>query len=342
MPPVFRFAPSPNGYLHLGHALSALINADMARASGGRLLLRIEDIDAARCRPEYEAAIDEDLAWLGIEWEKPVRRQSEHDADYRAALDRLDAMGLVYPSFESRAEIAMMVAGREARGPWPRDPDGVPHYPGTAKTLPASERARRMASGEPYALRLDMEAAIASFAHFTSPLEGEVDHRSFSGGGREGGEQKTNSEILYTPFPIPPPQGGRKESVGRTSSLSWSESGAGPNGETGLIAADPAAWGDVILARKDTPTSYHLAVVVDDAAQGVTDVVRGCDLFHATSVHRLLQVSLGLPQPRYRHHRLVLDADGRKLSKSTAATGLRELRAQGLAPADVRRLVGLA
>jgi len=288
-PPVFRFAPSPNGYLHLGHALSALINADLARASGGRLLLRIEDIDATRCRPEYETAIYEDLAWLGIEWEKPVRRQSEHFGDYRAALDRLDAMGLIYPSFESRAEIAMMVAGREARGPWPRDPDGVPHYPGAAKALLPAERARRMASGEPYALRLDMRAACA-----------------------------------------------------RPGALAWEETGAGPNGETGAIAADPAAWGDVILARKDTPASYHLAVVVDDAAQGVTDVVRGCDLFHATSVHRLLQSLLGLPQPRYRHHRLILDADGRKLSKSTAATGLRELRARGLGPNDVRRLVGLA
>ena len=288
-PPVFRFAPSPNGYLHLGHALSALINADLARESDGRLLLRIEDIDATRCRPEYEAAIYEDLAWLGLDWEIPVRRQSEHFDDYRAALAKLEAMGLIYPSFESRAEIAMMVAGREARGSWPRDPDGAPHYPGAAKTLPASERARRMASAEPYALRLDMQGAL-----------------------------------------------------GRVGPLTWDESGAGPKDETGLIAADPAAWGDVILARKDTPASYHLAVVVDDAAQGVTDVVRGHDLFHATGVHRLLQTLLGLPAPRYRHHRLVLDAEGRKLSKSTAATGLRELRAQGLMPADIRRLIGLA
>jgi glutamyl-Q tRNA(Asp) synthetase len=287
MPPVFRFAPSPNGYLHLGHALSALINADMARAAGGRLLLRIEDIDAARCRPEYEAAIYEDLAWLGIEWEQPVRRQSEHTDDYRAALARLDAMGLVYPSFESRAEIAMMVAGRDAKGHWQRDPDGVPLYPGNAKTLTTAERERRMAS-EPYALRLDMQAALV-----------------------------------------------------RAGALSWQETGAGPAGETGTIAGDPAAWGDVILARKDAPTSYHLAVVVDDAAQGVTDVVRGHDLFHATSVHRLLQALLGLPGPRYHHHRLILDADGKKLSKSTAATGLRELRAAGASPADIRRRVGL-
>lgn len=287
-PPVFRFAPSPNGYLHLGHALSVLLNADMARAMGGRLLLRIEDIDETRCRPEYEHAIYEDLAWLGIAWEQPVRRQSEHFDDYRAALGKLDAMGLIYPSFESRTEIAALVAAREAKGPWPRDPDGAPLYPGVAKTISADECRRRLASGAPYALRLDMAGALTKVA-----------------------------------------------------SLSWNEAGAGPAGETGTVKADPAAWGDVILARKDTPTSYHLAVVVDDAAQGVTDVVRGQDLFHATSVHRLLQVLLGLPAPRYHHHRLVLDADGRKLSKSTRATGLRELRAQGLAPADIRRRVGL-
>ncbi len=286
-PPVFRFAPSPNGYLHLGHALSALINADMARAAGGRLLLRIEDIDAGRCRPEYEEAIYEDLSWLGIVWEEPVRRQSAHFDDYRVALAKLDAMGLTYPSFESRAEIAMMVAGREAKGPWPRDPDGAPLYPGNAKALPPAERARRMAV-EPYALRLDMMAALD-----------------------------------------------------RAGALTWRETGAGPDGETGSIAADPAIWGDVILARKDAPASYHLAVVVDDAAQGVTDVVRGQDLFHATGVHRLLQALLGYPAPHYHHHRLILGADGKKLSKSTAATGLRELRAAGVSPADIRRRVGL-
>jgi glutamyl-Q tRNA(Asp) synthetase len=285
MPPVFRFAPSPNGYLHLGHALSALLNADLARAAGGRLLLRIEDIDEARCRPEFEAAIYEDLAWLGIAWEQPVRRQSEHYDDYRAALAKLEGQGLIYPSFESRAEIAALVAEREAKlqGVWPRDPDGAPLYPGDAKAMSPAERAARIAAGGPYALRLDMPAAIA-----------------------------------------------------RAGKLTWTESGEG------AVTADPAAWGDVSLARKDTPTSYHLAVVVDDAAQGVTDVVRGRDLFHATGVHRLLQALLGLPAPRYHHHRLILDADGRKLSKSTAATGLRELRAQGAGPADIRRLVGLA
>jgi len=286
MPPVFRFAPSPNGYLHLGHALSALLNADMARAAGGRLLLRIEDIDATRCRPEYETAIAEDLAWLGLAWEQPVRRQSEHFAEYRAALSRLDAMGLVYPSFETRAGIARLVA---ARGPdWPRDPDGAPLYPGDDKRLSRAERARRIGSGEPYALRLDMTAALK-----------------------------------------------------RAGKLTWHETGQGPAGETGVIAAKAAAWGDVILARKETPTSYHLAVVADDAAQGVSHVVRGRDLFHATSVHRVLQALLGLPQPVYHHHRLVLDADGRKLSKSTLATALRDWRDRGLTAADVRQAVGL-
>ena len=190
MPPVFRFAPSPNGYLHLGHALSGLLNADMARATGGRLLLRIEDIDTARCRPQYETAIYEDLAWLGLAWERPVRRQSECYDDYRDALGRLEAMGLVYPSFESRADIARLVAARETIGPWPRDPDGAPLYPGDAKTMSAPDRKRRMDAGEPYALRLDMQAALS-----------------------------------------------------RAGKLMWAETGAGPNGETGAIAVNPAVWG---------------------------------------------------------------------------------------------------
>jgi glutamyl-Q tRNA(Asp) synthetase len=283
---VFRFAPSPNGYLHLGHALSALRNFDLARAAGGRLLLRIEDIDAARCRPDYEQAIYDDLAWLGITWEQPVRRQSAHFDEYGAALARLDAMGLVYPSFESRGEIARLVAARETHAPWPRDPDGAPLYPGDARALAPSERRRRMEAGDPYALRLDMAAAIA-----------------------------------------------------RTGALSWGETGA--ESEAGSVAAAPQMWGDVVLARKETPTSYHLAVVVDDARQGVTHVVRGQDLFWSTSVHRVLQALLDLPAPSYHHHRLILDAEGKKLSKSTRATALRALRESGATAADIRRMVGL-
>ena len=288
MPPVFRFAPSPNGYLHLGHAFSALLNFELARRSGGRLLLRIEDIDQTRCKREYEDAIYQDLAWLGIAWERPVRRQSEHLEEYSKALEKLEALGLVYPSFESRAEIARLVEQREADGGWPRDPDGAPLYPGGAKRLSLEERARLIESGAPYALRLDTEAAIA-----------------------------------------------------RAGDLTWIERGYGPDGETGQIAARPHAWGDVVLARKEMPTSYHLSAVVDDALQGVTDVVRGEDLFHATSVHRLLQHLLGLPQPVYRHHRLIRDGGGLKLSKSGQATGLRELRAAGATPADIRCKVAL-
>jgi glutamyl-Q tRNA(Asp) synthetase len=286
-PPVFRFAPSPNGYLHLGHALSALLNFEMARAAGGRLLLRIEDIDATRCRREFETAIYEDLAWLGISWDAEVVRQSEHFDDYRDALARLDAQGLIYPAFESRAEIAALVGAAPG---WPRDPDGAPLYPGTARARPPAERARRIAAGEQYALRLDMAAALA-----------RVD----------------------------------------PARLRWSESGAGPAGESGEVAAAPARWGDAVLGRKETPTSYHLAVVVDDARQGVTHVVRGRDLFWSTAIHRLLQVLLDLPTPLYHHHRLVLDAGGRKLAKSTDSTALRMLRRDGVTAADIRRLVGL-
>ena len=288
LPPVFRFAPSPNGHLHLGHAYSALLNFDLAGQTGGRFLLRIEDIDATRCKPEFENAIYQDLAWLGITWENPVRRQSEHLADYRAALETLSAQGLVYPGFESRAEIARLVAQREANGPWPRDPDGAPHYPGSARWLSPAERAQLLQSDAPCAQRLDMAAACA-----------------------------------------------------RAGDLGWIERGEGPDGETGPVAARPQAWGDVILARKETPTSYHLSVVIDDALQGVTEVVRGQDLFWSTSLHRLLQRLLGLPQPAYRHHRLLRDDAGQKLSKSTASTGLRELRAEGATPADIRRLIGL-
>ena len=290
--PTFRFAPSPNGYLHLGHAFSALLNFDMARKAGGRFLLRIEDIDTARCRPEYETAIYEDLAWLGVEWETPVWRQSEHMKDYRAAVKLLEDRRLAYPSFETRAEIAHMVADRESFARWPRDPDGAPLYPGLAKTIPDAERQSRIASGEPYAMRLDTSKAM----DWTGPL---------------------------------------------TGALTWTETGTGPSGETGMVAAVPEAWGDFIIGRKETPTSYHLSVVLDDAAQGVTDVVRGQDLFWATSAHRLLQSLLDKPAPRYHHHALILDDEGRKLSKSTQATGLRELRKNGATAADIRKMVGL-
>jgi len=288
-PPVFRFAPSPNGYLHLGHAFSALLNFDLAREVEGQFLLRIEDIDPTRCRREFEIAIYEDLAWLGISWETPVRRQSEHFDAYRKAVEQLMAQGLLYPSFESRAEITRLVAEREAAGPWPRDPDGAPLYPGAARSLPAPEQQRLIKAGAPYALRLDMAAARA-----------------------------------------------------RANHLTWTEQGEGPAGERGTMTARPEAWGDVILARKETPTSYHLSVVIDDALQGVTDVVRGQDLFWSTSVHRLLQELLGIASPTYRHHRLIRDSAGQKLSKSTKATALRELRAGGATPADIRRLVGLS
>jgi glutamyl-Q tRNA(Asp) synthetase len=285
---ILRFAPSPNGYLHLGHAYSALLNYDMARERGGRLLLRIEDIDASRSRPEYEAAIYEDLAWLGIAWERPVRRQSAHFDDYQAAIGKLDAQGLLYPSFESRGEIAALVAERERHAAWPRDPDGAPIYPGRARKLAPAERGRRIAAGEPYALRLAMDAAVA-----------------------------------------------------RAGVLAWDETGLGPHGQTGRVTAAPQMWGDVVLARKDMPTSYHLAVTVDDALQGVSDIVRGQDLFWSTSIHRLLQALLGLPEPSYHHHKLILDANGNKLSKSEQAKSLRELRAAGMGLVDIRRMVGL-
>lgn len=289
-PPVFRFAPSPNGLLHLGHALSAALNHDLAKAANGRFLLRIEDIDQTRCHQEFEAAIYEDLAWLGLDWERPVRRQSEHLDAYASALQRLDMLGVIYPSVMTRGEIKAAVAEAEAGGQaWPRDPDGSPLYPGRERELPPAERAALTASGKAYAWRLDMRKAVA--------LLGE-DH------------------------------------------LTWAESGHGPEGETGTIIADPAAWGDVILSRSDAPSSYHLSVVVDDALQGITHVVRGRDLYHATSVHRLLQRLLGLPEPLYHHHRLLLGPDGRKLSKSNQDTGIAAFRAAGRTPEEVRALIG--
>jgi glutamyl-Q tRNA(Asp) synthetase len=286
--PVFRFAPSPNGELHLGHAYSALLDYELCRRAGGRFLLRIEDIDPARSRPEYEKGIYRDLAWLGLNWEEPVRRQSEHMDDYRAATERLRGMGLVYPSFLSRAEIA--AATSDPR--WPRDPDGAPLYPGGDRDLPAEGADARIADGAPHAWRVHIDKATAMTMATTGPL-------------------------------------------------TWREDGEGVDGESGTVAADPAVWGDFIVARKEVPTAYHLAVTVDDAAQGVTHVVRGRDLFYATAVHRLLQELLGLPAPAYHHHALVTDETGRKLSKSDHATSLRILRGEGATAADIRRVVGL-
>lgn len=287
---VFRFAPSPNGELHLGHAYSALVDYRAAIEAGGRFLIRIEDIDVTRCKPEYERQALDDLAWLGIRWEEPVRRQSEHFTAYRKALNALMDRGLVYPAFMTRAEIKARVDAAEAEGrTWPHDPDGTPLYPGDDRALDIEAAERLMVEGRPYAFRLKTDLAVRTLA----------------------------------------------------APLAWTELGAGPAGETGTVPADPAAWGDVVVARSEIPTSYHLSVVVDDAEQGVTHVVRGQDLFHATSVHRLLQSLLALPAPVYRHHRLILDETGRKLSKSFRDTSLRSLRAAGATPQDIRRMVGL-
>jgi glutamyl-Q tRNA(Asp) synthetase len=283
--PIFRFAPSPNGFLHLGHAFSALLNFDLARVCSGRFVLRIEDIDPTRCRPEYEAAIYDDLAWLGLSWETPVRRQSAHFDRYRAVLTLLEAKGLLYPAFESRAELAALAAARGED--WPRDPDGSPLYPGDSGSVPAAERARRIARGDPFVLRLAMDKALTMALAAGGPL--------------------TFAEL----------------------------------GQPQPVTTKPAAWGDVVLARKETPASYHLAVVIDDADQGITHVVRGVDLAAATDIHRLLQCLFQLPAPTYAHHRLILDESGRKLSKSTRATSLRSLRADGVTPDDVREMVGV-
>jgi len=276
----FRFAPTPNGALHLGHAYSALMNARLATAAGGRLLLRIEDLDRRRCKPEYEAAIRDDLAWLGLAFAGAPRRQSEHGDDYARALGALRMRGLAYPCFCSRGMIAAATSGR--------DPDGAPLYLGTCRSRTPRDVAARLAAGEPAVWRLDSRRA-----HAVAPRE-----------------------------------------------LTWREFGEGET-ET-RRPADFDAWGDFVLRGRDAAASYHLAVVVDDALQEISDVVRGGDLFAATSAHRLLQALLGLPAPRYRHHRLVLDGAGDKMSKSVASTPLRALRAQGAAAHDLRVALGFA
>jgi glutamyl-Q tRNA(Asp) synthetase len=276
MPTTTRFAPSPTGYLHLGHAFAALTAAQ----AGTQFLLRIEDIDGTRCRPEYAAAIFEDLSWLGLTWEEPVLRQSERLSAYAAALNVLKSRGLLYPCFCTRAEIAEEIA---RSGDAPNGPDG-PRYPGTCRHLSDAERSEKIAAGMPYALRLDAAKAAAA-----------------------------------------------------VGPLTFAEHGAGPAGETGRIAVDPGLFGDVVLARKETPSAYHLAVVVDDAFQGVDLVTRGNDLFAAAHIQRVLQALLGLPEPAYAHHRLILDAIGKKFSKRDRAVTLKSLREAGVTPEDIRR-----
>jgi glutamyl-Q tRNA(Asp) synthetase len=277
---VTRFAPSPTGFLHRGHAFSALTAEQAARAAGGRFLLRIEDIDLTRCRPELEAAILEDLAWLGLTWEAPVRRQSEHMADYAGALRDLGERGLIYRCFRTRREVAEEIG---------RAPHGAMEAFRGAPLAP-DEEARRVAAGEPFAWRLSLAVAETTLGGFDR--------------------------------------------------LTFEEAGAGPNGERGEIRARPELGGDVVLARKDVGVAYHLAVAFDDALQGVTDVIRGQDLFEATHVQRLIQALMGWPAPTYRHHRLLTGRDGRRFAKRDRAETLRELRARGVAPEALCRELG--
>lgn len=286
--PTFRFAPSPTGELHIGHALSALTGWHWAKRLGGRFLLRIEDIDTGRARAHFIEQIVADLEWLGITWEEPVLRQSAHFDFYRAHAQRLEDLGLLYPCFATRREIAAAVRGADNQ---PTDPDGAPLYPGLHRHLPKSEIDRRVAAGEPYALRLDMAKALDTAGSMT------------------GG-----AAIAYTALAA--------------------------NGASREIIARPERWGDAVIVRKDVQASYHLAVVCDDARQGISHVTRGLDLEAATDMHRLLQVLLGLPAPLYHHHRLICDEDGRKLSKSTGAVSLRALREAGLNRDAVLKMVG--
>ena len=281
--PVFRFAPSPNGELHLGHALSALVGYERAKAAGGRFLLRIEDIDVGRSRPEFVAGIFEDLRWLGLEWEEPVVFQSARMPAYRAAAERLKAMRLLYPCFATRSEIAAAAGGAT-------DPEGAPLYPGLWKGCSDRDVADALAAGLPCAWRIDMAAAKRAA---TALLDGRP--------------------------------------------LTFTELAA--DGAPQVVEARPERWGDAVIVRKDVPTSYHLAVVVDDAWQGVTHVTRGRDLYAATDVHRLLQALLGLPEPVYHHHRLIVDGAGRKLAKSARDTSLRSLRGRGTSAGEIRSSV---
>ncbi|MDG2529949.1 tRNA glutamyl-Q(34) synthetase GluQRS [Caulobacter endophyticus] len=273
-----RFAPSPTGYLHRGHAFSALTAFQAARQAGGRFVLRIEDIDATRSRPEYDSAILEDLAWLGLSWEQPVRRQSEHLADYHAAIEALRERGLVYRCFKTRKELDIGRAPHEPAAPY----RGAP--------LPQAEEAERLARGEAFAWRLSLDAA--------------------------------------------------EQALGGFGDLAFVEEGAGPDGETGRIAARPETAGDIVLARKDVGVAYHLAVVLDDALQGISHVIRGVDLFEAAHIQRLLQALLGLPTPTYRHHRLLTGPDGKRYAKRDKAQTLRELRAAGMTPDALRAEMG--
>ncbi|MEO1039851.1 MAG: tRNA glutamyl-Q(34) synthetase GluQRS [Pseudomonadota bacterium] len=286
---ITRFAPSPTGLLHLGHAFSALTTSDAARGSGGRLLLRIEDIDTGRCKPRFEAAMIEDLAWIGLRWETPVRRQSEHLDAYRAVLKALAEQGLVYRCFKTRKEIAEDIA-RAPHAPG-EGPEGV-IYPGPSEPLSAAEETARLERGEAFAWRLSIAAC--------------------------------------------------RDALGaRFDQLDFIEDGEGPDGEHGEVRARPDLLGDVILGRKDVGVSYHIACTHDDALQGVTDIIRGQDLFFATHLHRLLQALMDWPAPRHRHHRLILDADGRRLAKRDKAATLAALRVAGVTPAELRERVGL-
>jgi glutamyl-Q tRNA(Asp) synthetase len=294
-----RFAPSPTGRLHLGHAFSAIQAHDFARAQGGRFSLRIEDIDGTRSRPEHVDAILRDLEWLGLGWDGEVTFQSQRLELYQAALDRLKAMDLLYPCFCTRADIAASLSA-------PHGPEGV-LYPGTCRGLADPDLSR------PHSWRLDMEKALANLPF---PL-GEGRGPPTSGGGKGEGDHSTVSTLTLPPA-TPAPSLSQRE-----RDLYWHDAFAG------WIRADPLSHGNVILARKDAPASYHLAVTIDDAAQGITHVVRGMDLFAATHVHRLLQALLGLPTPEYRHHPLLLGPDGTRLAKRHGAPSLEAMRLAG-------------